>query len=282
MKTRKLRLRSRSFDVGRKTLVMGILNVTPDSFSGDGIYRKPSHAVSNALKMMQEGADIIDVGGESTKPGSDPVSAQEEIRRIMPVINGLVKAGVPVSVDTYKPEVAREALDADVEMVNDVTGLRNEKMAELVSDYKAGIVIMHMNGEPKTMQQNPVYRKGVVKEVRGFFVSRIRAAEQAGIRPENIVIDPGIGFGKTIEHNLDLIRNLSSFKDLKLPILVGPSRKSFIGKVLDLPADQRLEGTIAAVVASVMNGADIIRVHDVRECSRAAKLTDAIVKGAVN
>ena len=275
---KQLRLRKHSLELGKRTLIMGILNITPDSFSGDGIYDNPRKAIACALRMAKEGASIIDVGGESTRPRSDAVNAKEELRRVIPVVKGLVEHNVPIAVDTYKPEVAREVLQLGADMINDITGLRNPKMAELIAEYEAGAVIMHMKGEPKTMQENPTYERSVMEEVKDFLASRIVVAEEANINPESIVIDPGIGFGKTVNHNLEIIRNLASLKDLSKPVMVGPSRKSFVGKILDLPVEQRLEGTLAAVVASVINGADIVRVHDVQECSRAIRITDAICR----
>ena len=275
---KKLKLRKTSIELGKRTLLMGILNITPDSFSGDGIYEDPRRAVERALRMVKEGASIVDVGGESTRPRSEPVNAKEELRRVIPVVKGLVERNVPIAVDTYKPEVAREVLKLGADIINDITGLKNPKMAGLIADYEAGVVIMHMKGEPKTMQDNPSYERDVMGEVRDFLASRIVAAEDAGINPESIIIDPGIGFGKTIDHNLEIIRNLASLKDLSKPIMVGPSRKSFIGKILDLPVGQRLEGTLATVVASIMNGADIVRVHDVQECDRAIRITDALIR----
>jgi dihydropteroate synthase len=257
---------------------MGILNVTPDSFSGDGVYEDPAKAVSRAITMVKEGADIVDVGGESTRPGSERISAKEELLRVAPVVKGMVECGVPISVDTYKPEVAREVLEIGADMINDITGLRDPKMAGVIAAYKAGVIIMHMKGEPKTMQDNPVYERGLMKEVKSFLSSRIARANDAGIEAERIVVDPGIGFGKTLNQNLEIIRNLSSLKDLEQPVMVGPSRKSFIGEILELPTDGRLEGTLAAVVASVINGADIVRVHDVQECSRATRMADAICR----
>ncbi len=275
MTARRLRLRNHSFELGTRTLIMGILNVTPDSFSGDGVYKDSVGAVSRAKRMVEDGADIIDVGGESSRPGSDPVSAEEELRRLIPVVEALVAQRIPLSVDTHKPEVARRVLEVGADVINDITGLRNPRMAEEVADYGAGVVIMHMKGEPKTMQIDPTYAS-VVREVKDFLGSQISAAEDAGISEDSIVVDPGIGFGKTVEHNLEILARLRSLSELGMPILVGPSRKSFIGKLLDLPVDQRLEGSIAAVAASVMNGADIVRVHEVRECRRAIKIIDSI------
>jgi len=278
LELRQLKLRNHSFELGARTLIMGVLNVTPDSFSGDGILRDSDRAISQALIMTRAGADLIDVGGESTKPGSSPVSPEAELRRIVPIVKRLVKQDIPTSVDTYKPKVAREVLDLGVDAVNDVTGLRNPEMAETVAEHAAGVIILHMKGVPKTMQDNPVYPNGVVWEVREFLRARVRIALDAGIRNESIVIDPGIGFGKTIDQNLELIRDLGCLKLLRKPILVGPSRKGFLGRLLGAPVDQRLEGTLAAVVASIMNGADIVRVHDVPECRRAAVVVDAISK----
>lgn len=273
---KQLRLRKHSLELGKRTLIMGILNVTPDSFSEDGICEAPAKAVSHAIRMVEEGASIVDIGGESSRPGSESVNVKEELRRIVPVVRGLVERNVPISVDTYKPEVAREVLELGADMINDITGLTNPKLTGLIAEYKAGVVIMHMKGEPKTMQDNPVYERGVMEEVKDFLASRIVLAKEASIDPASIVIDPGIGFGKTVNHNLEIIRKLASLKDLSKPVMVGPSRKSFIGKILDLPVSQRLEGTLAAIVVSVINGADIVRVHDVQECNRAIRITDAI------
>lgn len=255
---------------------MGVLNVTPDSFSGDGIYLDLDSAVSRATAMIRDGADLIDVGGESTRPGSDPIGVEEELRRILPTVRRLVKKNIPVSVDTYKPEVAGRVLEVGADLINDITGLRDARMAQVVADHGAGVVIMHMKGEPKTMQDNPTYPRGVIREVKDFMKSQIAVARDAGIGRESIIIDPGIGFGKSIGHNLEIIRNMALLKDLKMPILVGPSRKGFLGKLLASPVNQRVEGTLAAVVACVLNGADIVRVHDVRECARAIRVADAI------
>ena len=275
---KQLALRKHSLDLGKRTLIMGILNVSPDSFSGDGIYEDPAKAVSHAIRMVEEGASIVDIGGESSRPRSEPVSAKEELRRVTPVIKGLVECNVPISVDTYKPEVAREVLELGADMINDITGLANPELAQLIAQYKAGVVIMHMKGDPKTMLENAIYERGVIEEVKAFLSSRIAMAKDSGIDAERIIVDPGIGFAKKVNHSLEIIRNLSSLKDLMEPIMIGPSRKGFIGKILDLPVDQRLEGTLAVAVASVINGADIVRVHDVRECSRAIRIADAIFR----
>ena len=262
---------SLSFD---KTVVMGVLNVTPDSFSDGGLFVDVESAVTHAKQMVSKGAGIIDVGGESTKPGSEPVSADAELARVAPVIKRLVaELEVPISIDTMKPLVARECLELGVHLVNDVTGLRDAKMAEVAASFNSPVVIMHMQGEPKTMQENPSYTD-VVSDVLGFFRERIKKAEDAGVK--DIVIDPGIGFGKTTSHNLQLLKRLSEFKELGKPILVGPSRKSFIGNISNLPVSERLEGTLAAVSIAVLNGANLVRVHDVLQCKRAVEIAEAI------
>ncbi len=259
-----------------KPLIMGILNVTPDSFSDGGKYTSVEKAVAHAQKMAQEGADIIDVGGESTRPGSDIVSAEEELRRVLPVIERLLKEiNIPLSIDTMKPEVAEECLKRGVHILNDVTGLRNETMINVAAKYNVPVVIMHMLGMPKIMQENPVY-ENVIKEIKGYLQKQAEKAKSKGI--SQIIIDPGIGFGKTIEHNLKIIKDLNEFKKLGFPLLVGPSRKSFIGKILDLPVEERLEGTLAAVTACILHGADIVRVHDVKECKRVVEIANAITK----
>ncbi len=258
---------------------MGVLNVTPDSFSGDGIYDDPRRAASRAAEMIRDGADIIDIGGESTRPGSNPVGVEEELRRILPPLKSMLGENIPVSVDTYKTEVATKVLDLGADLINDVTGLRNSGMATVVAEHDAGVVIMHMKGEPKTMQDDPSYPNGVVEEIKNFLESQIAVAEEAGIRSDGIIIDPGIGFGKTVDHNLEIIRGLGSFGELQKPILIGPSRKSFLGKLLNVPDNTRLGGTIAAVVVSILNGVDIVRVHDVPECRRAVAVADAVSRG---
>ena len=260
-----------------KTLVMGILNVTPDSFSDAGLFADANKAVLHARQMVKDGADIIDIGGESSRPGSNSISEEEEIKRVVPVIKKLVKnIKVPLSIDTYKPAVAKACLDLGVQLVNDITGLSNQKMIDTISKFKVPVVIMHMKGKPKNMQDAPVYAD-VVMEIKQFLRQRIMKARKSGIT--DIIIDPGIGFGKTAQHNLQIIKRLSEFKDLKCPILVGTSRKSFIGSVTGLLVNERLEGTLASISIAVMNGANIVRVHDVKECKRAVQVADAI-KGA--
>jgi dihydropteroate synthase len=273
-----LRFRDYSFELGGRTLVMGILNLTPDSFSGDGIYHDSGRAVRRAMEMREEGADLIDVGGESTRPGSTPVGADVELKRIAPVVKRLVALGIPVSVDTYKPKVAERVLDMGAHAINDITGLRDRKMAIAVAERSAGVVIMHMKGRPMTMQKDRVYPDGVVATVLRFLRSQSRVAHEAGIKDESVVVDPGIGFGKTAEQNSEIIRGLASLKTLRRPILVGPSRKSFLERSANAPLNQRLDGTIAVVVASVMNGADMVRVHNVAECKRAVAVADAIAR----
>ena len=259
----------------KRTLIVGILNITPDSFSDGGLFFDKEKAIAHAKEMIQEGADIIDIGGESTKPGSDPVSEEEELKRVKPIIERLRKeTAVPVSIDTYKPRVAEECLKLGVRIVNDVTGLRNEEMIKVVARYKAPVVIMHMKGEPKSMQENPTYTD-VVQEIKEFFEERIQAAREAGI--QDIILDPGIGFGKTVEHNLQILKRLGEFKELGYPILVGTSRKSFIGKLNDgVPVEQRLEGSLASMVIAIMSGATMVRVHDVKPAKRAIQIADAI------
>ncbi|RJP24681.1 MAG: dihydropteroate synthase [Candidatus Abyssobacteria bacterium SURF_5] len=273
-----LRLRSGTLSLSERTLIMGILNVTPDSFSDAGRFYRFDAAVAQAEKMAEDGADIIDIGGESTRPGAESVSEEEEARRVIPVIEYLVKrATVPISIDTCKAGIARRALDAGAQMVNDVTALRfDPQLAEVVAEYRCPVILMHMLGEPKTMQENPRY-DAVIPEIISFLQARIDFALQRGIDPEQIIVDPGIGFGKTVEHNLEILRELARLKALGRPILVGPSRKSTIGKILGTGFEDRVEGTAAAVTVSIMGGAHIVRVHDVKQMARVSKMTDAII-----
>ncbi len=256
---------------------MGILNVTPDSFSDGGAFFDTEPAVKQAQMMQDQGADIIDVGGESRRPGAEPVSLKQELERVIPVIEALKeRISIPVSIDTYKATVAEKALQAGADIVNDISGLGfDPDMTQVVASSGAGLVLMHIKGEPRNMQQNAVYNN-VVRDLIDFFRSRIDTALNAGIKSSQIVIDPGIGFGKTVVHNYTLIRNLLDFKILDYPILTGSSRKSFIGKVLDLPVQERLEGSLAAVTACILNGTDIVRVHDVKQSVRAALVADLI------
>ncbi len=261
-----------------RTLIQGILNVTPDSFFDGGINFIKGNAVKNASQMIADGADIIDIGGESSMPGSEPVSANEELRRILPVIKklrGKLKISIPISVDTCKPEVADECINAGADIINDINGLRNNRMVKVAAKHKVPVIIMHMQGTPKTMQVNPRY-KNVVNEIMVFFREQIVLCERSCVK--DIILDPGIGFGKNLEHNLEIIRNISEFKKLGKPILLGVSRKSFLGQITGLPVEERLEATISAVVACVLNGANIVRVHDVKECRRALMVADEIIK----
>lgn len=267
---------------GERTLVMGILNVTPDSFSDGGQFLDPESARRQAIKMAEEGADLIDVGGESSRPGAEPVSADEELRRVLPVIKAVSESvSVPISIDTYKAEVARRAVEAGASMVNDIGALSfDPEMASTVAALGVPVCLMHMKGAPRNMQQNPVYGD-VVTEVRQWLADRAEFAIRHGILEENIVLDPGFGFGKRPEHNLELLRRFQSLTALGYPVVSGWSRKSTIGKVLGgLPPDDRIEGTAATVALSIAYGAAIVRVHDVKAMARVAKMTDAVVRGS--
>jgi len=265
-------------NLGARTHIMGILNVTPDSFSDGGLYTDRDEAVRRAIEMESQGADIIDVGGESTRPGARAVSAEEECERVVPLIKVLAKKiKAPISVDTSKFSVARKALDCGAVIVNDISGLKKEpKIAGLVKKHKAAVVLTHMKGTPRTMQKNPVYRS-LVGDITDGLRHSISIAKDAGISADSIVIDPGIGFGKTVEHNLKILKRLREFKSLGCPIMVGTSRKSFIGKVLGAEAQERLFGTAASVAVAIQNGADIVRVHDVDQMRQVARMTDAIL-----
>lgn len=258
---------------------MGVLNVTPDSFSDGGRYFDTTAAVAHGCRMAADGADIIDVGGESTRPGSEGVSLDEELRRVIPVVMRLTEMiDVPVSIDTRKAEVARRAIEAGVSIINDVSGLQADpEMASVAAETGVAVVVMHHKGTPRDMQRRPYY-DDTIGEIHAWLANRIAALVQAGIARARIIIDPGIGFGKRVSDNLLILRNLSSFRSLGCPILVGPSRKSFIGRILDLPEYDRMEGTAAAVVLAIANGAHIVRVHDVRPMVRIARMTDAIVR----
>jgi dihydropteroate synthase len=256
---------------------MAVLNVTPDSFFDGGRHFDTGRAIADGLAMAQAGADIIDIGGESSRPAAVPVSQAEELARVLPVIQGLRRqCALPISIDSYKAPVARAALDAGADMVNDISALGfDAAMAQLVASEKVPVILMHMQGTPQTMQADPQYGD-VVREVRDFLAERLYDAMDAGVDAEAIVLDPGIGFGKTVEHNLQLLRGLSMLAALGQPLLVGVSRKAFIGKILALEPDQRLEGSLAAAVAAVLGGANIIRVHDVAATCRAVRVADAL------
>jgi dihydropteroate synthase len=255
---------------------MGILNVTPDSFSDGGRHADTSAAVDHALRMIDEGADFIDVGGESTRPGAEPVSLEEELRRVLPVIEQLAaRTTIPISIDTYKADVAAPALSAGAVIVNDITGLRAEpRLADVAAEGRASMILMHILGTPKTMQQAPRYGD-VLGEISAYLADGVALAHARGVR--QVIVDPGIGFGKLLEHNLEIFRSLDVLKRLGCPILVGPSRKSFLGQITGLGPGERLHGTAAAVAVAVMHGANIVRVHDVREMKQVAQVVDAVV-----
>ncbi|MBI4436155.1 MAG: dihydropteroate synthase [Candidatus Omnitrophica bacterium] len=270
-------LRERSLPLGRRTYLMGVLNVTPDSFSDGGKYFEPEQALHRLHSLIECGADFIDLGGESTRPGASAVSSKEEIHRILPVLQAWKKEWDAIlSIDTSKSEVAELAFKQGALLVNDVTGLRGDpRMAKVVAQYGAGLVLMHMRGTPRTMQESPTY-ENLIPEILEYFEEGIETALRAGVREESILLDPGIGFGKTVAHNLEILRNLREFKKLGRPLLIGTSRKSFIGAVLDLPVDRRLFGTAATVAISVLHGANIVRVHDVAEMKQVVRMADAI------
>lgn len=267
------------FTFGQKTYVMGILNVTPDSFSDGGIHYTLDRAVARAREMVEEGADIIDIGGESTRPSADPVPPDEEIGRVIPVLERLVnEVDVPISVDTYKSDLARMALERGATIINDISGLRADpRMPGVVAEFGCPVVAMHIKGTPKNMQDNPTY-VDAVGEIIEYLRGSIDLALQAGLPGEKIIVDPGIGFGKTTAHNLEIMRRLEEFRALEQPLLIGTSRKSFIGNILNLPVEERLFGTAATVAIAIANGADIVRVHDVRAMKQVARMTDAMVR----
>jgi dihydropteroate synthase len=269
--------RDKRLALGERTAVMGVINVTPDSFFEESRKTAPAEAIAAALEMIEAGASIIDLGGESTRPGAQPVPVDEEIHRLSPVLTGLRRlTKVPISIDTRKSKVAEVALDLGADIVNDVTSLRGDtQMAEIVARSRSGLVLMHMKGGPETMQMDPVYGDAV-EEIRDFLSDAVERAEQAGISPDSILIDPGIGFGKTTAHNLQILNRLDRFASLGKPVLVGTSRKTFIGKVLDFPPEDRLHGTAATVAAAVLRGAHVVRVHDVAEMLQVVRVVDAI------
>ena len=257
---------------------MGVVNVTPDSFSDGGRFLSADSALQQASQLVVDGADILDVGGESSRPGADPTPEQIELDRVAPVVERIsAELDVPLSIDTYKPGVAAECLKLGATIINDINGLRDEEMIEVAGGAGAAVVIMHMRGRPKTMQTDLRY-EDVVEEVRGFLEDRAGAAVEAGVT--DLALDPGLGFGKTLSHNYEILKRLDEFRSLRWPVLAGPSRKSFLGGLKSqLPVDERLEGTIAASCAAAMNGADIVRVHDVKQCRRALDVIDAIRYG---
>ena len=269
----------REINLGKKTLIMGILNVTPDSFSDGGLYCSQQKAVERGLQMVDEGADIIDIGGESTRPGAASVSAAIELKRVLPVIESLVKqVKIPISIDTTKAKVAKLALANGAEIVNDISALHGDKkMAKTISDAGAAVILMHMRGNPRNMQKGNLVYNNLMGEVTDYLERSSEKALKAGIEKDCLVIDPGIGFGKTPEDNYKIIKNLSQLKELGMPVMIGTSRKSFIGKVTGGEPEQRLEGTAATVAAAIMNGCHIVRVHDVAAMKKVAAVTDAIV-----
>ena len=262
-----------------ETGIMGIINVTPDSFSDGGKYANVEAAVMRAKQMVADGADIIDIGGESSRPGAEPISANEECRRVVPVVQALAEQfQIPISVDTYKAEVAYEALSAGACVINDITALHGDpNMCQILADAQAGVILMHMQGVPATMQKAPTYQN-VVVEVHAWLTEVASQAVDRGIDSSRIMIDPGIGFGKTFDHNLEILRNLIQFRGIGYPLLVGVSRKKFIGQILDLPVHQREEGTAATVAWSIINGANVVRVHDVAKMKQVVQVIDAICR----
>lgn len=282
-----LNIGDKTFDLKHKTILMGILNVTPDSFYDGGKYFSPDKAIKHALVMEKQGADIIDIGGESTRPGAKKISAKEEINRIVPTIEELVKKiNIPISVDTYKSKVAKKTIDAGASMINDISALRGDKsLVKIVSEYEIPICLMHMKGNPGNMQNNPFY-KDLIKEIVIFLKERTEFAVLNNIKKEKIIIDPGIGFGKRtgrgIEDNCEILRKLDKLKLLKFPIMVGASRKTFIGNVYGDDKSpiikERLEGSLAAACIAVMNGANIIRTHDVKETRSCLNLIDCVIR----
>ena len=260
------------------TLIMGILNMTPDSFSDGGQFKSHNKAIDHALKMVEEGANIIDIGGESTRPGAEAVQLEEELSRTIPIIEAVrLKSDCLISIDTYKSKVAKTALAAGADMVNDISGLTfDHNMASLVAERNVPVIIMHIKGKPRDMQKNPNY-DNLIKEIKAFFEVQIAIAKKAGIDSGNIILDPGIGFGKRLEDNFEIIRELGQISTMGYPVLLGPSRKSFIGFTLDLPVEERIEGTLASITAGVINGARIVRVHDIRATRRTLTITEKIM-----
>lgn len=266
------------------THIMGVLNVTPDSFSDGGAYLEVDSAIVHARSMVADGATILDIGGESSRPGAEPVPIDVELDRVLPVIRALKseQLDIPISIDTTKADVAKKALEAGAHIINDITALQGDTaMADVAAEMEAGVILMHMKGTPRTMQQSPVY-EDVVKDIYDNLENWIDRSVHKGIEPNRIIIDPGIGFGKTTEQNIQILKKLSVFKQLNRPILIGTSRKSFIGKLLDLPVTDRVEGTIATVCWSIVQGADIVRVHDVKAVSRAVKMIDILSHTGAN
>jgi len=266
------------FNFGKKTHIMGIINVTPDSFFDGGKFNNLEKALIQAENLIKAGADILDIGGESTRPNSEPVSVSEELERVLPLIEKLKEFSIPVSIDTTKAQVAREACRAGVAIINDISGLNfDPEMVKVAAESGSYLVIMHIKGKPQDMQVKPEYND-VLAEVKAYFQKSISLALENNISPEKIILDPGIGFGKSLEHNLHLLRNLADIKKMGYPVLLGTSRKSFISKISDVPIEERLEGSLATVVSGIASGVDIVRVHDVAETKRAVIVADAIYR----
>jgi dihydropteroate synthase len=276
-KTGSVSFRNVAYDFFSRTHIMGVLNVTPDSFSDGGRFFDINLAVEHGLKLAREGADIIDIGGESTRPGSEPISVAEEIRRIVPLIKRLSeRIEIPISVDTYKSQVAAKALEAGAEIINDISALKfDSQMVAVAHQSDCPVILMHIKGTPKHMQDSPVYRD-VVSEIKHYFQEQIASAKEAGLDECKLILDPGIGFGKSFDHNIEILRELASLSGLGLPVMVGVSRKSFIGKILDLPAEERLEGSLAVLAFAILRGANLVRVHDVGESVRVARVIDQL------
>ena len=272
-----IRCRKGTLILGKRTLLMGVLNITPDSFSDGGFFFDKEKAIAHGLRMVEEGADIIDIGGESTRPGSKPLELEEELQRVLPVIESLAKkVNVPISIDTYKSAVAQRAIEAGAQMINDISGLHfDPSLAQIAVKEDVPIVLMHIRGTPETMQKD-VHYNSLLSEILKYLKDSIQSAESTGLDPQQIIIDPGIGFGKTIEDNLCIIKNLYEFRVLGKPILLGTSRKTFIGKILNAGVRDRLEGTLSSIAIGVLNGAHIIRSHDVLQAKKAIAVADAI------
>ncbi len=268
-----------TFNLDDRTHFMGIVNITPDSFSDGGNYFDTDKAIEQGIRLWNEGADIIDVGGESTRPGANPVTVKEELNRVIPVIEALNKQNIPVSIDTYKSIVAAEAVEAGACIINDISGLNfDPEIANVASKKKCGLIVMHIKGTPRNMQVNPTY-DDCIAEIKEYLSNSLNRAFMAGVEHGCVAIDPGIGFGKTLKHNLIILQRLNDFKSMGFPLLIGVSRKSFIGHILNQTVDNRLYGTIGACVVSVINGADILRVHDVKQIREAVMIADAIQMG---
>ncbi len=278
-----LTLRKGFLSFNKKTQIMGIINLTPDSFTNDGLYREfsnnyPDLALKKAQALVADGANIIDLGGASSRPGAKNINIKEELRRTIPIVKLLAKKiNVPISIDTTKPEVAKRALDAGAQMINDICGLRDKRMLKVAAQYKAAVVIMHMLGRPANMQKIIAY-ESLIEDITVYLKKSVDSAQAAGIKPDKIIIDPGIGFGKTPAHNLAIIKHLADFKVLGKPILIGPSRKSFISKVLGNNSQSQITGTLATCVLAAERGANIVRVHDVKEINQALKMAEAVKK----